>query len=383
MTGRDKMLAAFSAGGSPEIPAVICYHGICLRDHWSQVTDLPWWAIHQPDPRTVFAIHRDFISKTGEDWFRIRAGCSHRERETLRIEERADGVFRVNTQTAETTKLVEPIIGGWPRDGGLMHIEPEEPILTAADVERLVPVADEEPDCAEQLAPGRLDLTHMLLDAFGHEKMPMGHVSSPLWSCYGIWGFEGMMLALADTPELTELACQRLTTNVCCSVRYLAAIGAEAVWIEECLTDMISPELFRRFNVPCLRRITDAIRDCGMKSVHYYCGDPAGKWDLLLESGADALSLEESKKGFDINVENVVERVGGRMTVFGNLDAICLLEHGSEAALRAEIARQIAAGRRNGSRFVMSIGSPVTPGTTIERVRLYTDIARELGRDQC
>jgi len=74
-----------------------------------------------------------------------------------------------------------------------------------------------------------------------------------------------------------------------------------------------------------------------------------------------------------------VERVNGRLTVLGNLDAIRLLEKGSEAELRAEIARQIAAGRRNGSRFIMSLGSPVTPGTTVDRVRLYCDLVHELG----
>jgi uroporphyrinogen-III decarboxylase len=47
--------------------------------------------------------------------------------------------------------------------------------------------------------------------------------------------------------------------------------------------------------------------------------------------------------------------------------------------LRAEIARQIAAGRRNGGRFVLSLGSPVTPGTPMERVRRYCDLAHELG----
>jgi uroporphyrinogen-III decarboxylase len=67
------------------------------------------------------------------------------------------------------------------------------------------------------------------------------------------------------------------------------------------------------------------------------------------------------------------------MTVLGNLDAIGVLQGGSEDALRSEIARQIAAGRRNGSRFVMSLGSPVTPATPVERVRLYCELAHELG----
>ena len=146
------------------------------------------------------------------------------------------------------------------------------------------------------------------------------------------------------------------------------------------MTDMISPAAFARLNVTFLRPLVDEIRALGMRSIYYFCGDPTGKWEQLLAVGADALSLEESKKGFSIDIEDVVERVQGRCVVLGNLDAIHLLETGSENDLRAEIARQIAAGRRNGSRFIMSIGSPVTPGTSVGRVRLYCDLVHELGR---
>jgi len=99
----------------------------------------------------------------------------------------------------------------------------------------------------------------------------------------------------------------------------------------------------------------------------------------LLAVGADALSLEESKKGFVIDIEEVVERAQGKCAVLGNLDAVGVLQDGTEEELRAEIERQIAAGRKNGNRFVMSIGSPVTPGTSVERVRLYCDLVHDLG----
>jgi uroporphyrinogen-III decarboxylase len=146
------------------------------------------------------------------------------------------------------------------------------------------------------------------------------------------------------------------------------------------MTDMISPAHYARFSLPYLQEITAFIRSLGLHSIHYFCGDPRQKWALLLESGADGLALEESKKGFQIDIEDVVDRVAGRMVVFGNLDAIGVLEGGDDAALRAEIARQIAAGRQNGGRFVMSIGSPVTPGTPVSRVRQYCDLAHRLGR---
>ena len=93
------------------------------------------------------------------------------------------------------------------------------------------------------------------------------------------------------------------------------------------------------------------------------------------------MAFEESKKGFRIDIEDVVERVRGQFVMFGNLDAMGLLEKGSEEELRREISRQIAAGRRNKGRFVVSLGSPVTPGTSTERARLYCELVHELGRD--
>jgi uroporphyrinogen-III decarboxylase len=45
--------------------------------------------------------------------------------------------------------------------------------------------------------------------------------------------------------------------------------------------------------------------------------------------------------------------------------------------LRREVQRQLDIGRRHG-KFVMSLGSPVTPKTSVSRVREYVDLVREL-----
>ena len=66
------------------------------------------------------------------------------------------------------------------------------------------------------------------------------------------------------------------------------------------------------------------------------------------------------------------------MTVFGNLASWEALERASDDDLRAEIARQIRARRRNGNRFVMSIGSPVTPGTSLAQLNRYCELAHTL-----
>jgi uroporphyrinogen-III decarboxylase len=128
-----------------------------------------------------------------------------------------------------------------------------------------------------------------------------------------------------------------------------------------------------------MRELIEQIRSLGMKSIYYYCGDPAGKWEQILSLGMDALALEEGKKGFANDIEEVAERIAGRCALLGNLDAIGVLQNGGDEQLRAETARQIAAGRKNGSRFIMSLGSPPTPATPVERVHLYLELVRELG----
>jgi uroporphyrinogen-III decarboxylase len=160
-----------------------------------------------------------------------------------------------------------------------------------------------------------------------------------------------------------------------------AARGIQVVWIEECFTDLIHPQLFEALNLPLIQRLVDAIHQFGMASVYYYCGDPGRRLEALISSGTDILGLEEGKKGFEIDLAKIAEQVGGRCALLGNLDAIGCLEQQDEKGVRAEIKRQMAAGRRNRNRFIMSLGSPVTPGTSMTRLRRYFEMSRELGRN--
>jgi hypothetical protein len=376
MTGRDSIRAALSREGTPTIPAVICYEGIYTRDHWPQLTSHPWWYRFSPDLTQQLAWRRDAIAATGQDWLYMPRSLPLAQRKHVTIEQRSDGVYRVNRRTGAATRLTEPTTSGWTAFGGVESVHRGRLATTRDEIDALVGEAGPARPLVEA---GETDLAAQLRREFPG-LYPMCHVQSPLWCLYDLWGFDGMMTMLGERPDLVRYATQRYLELVLQDVQQARALGAEGIWVEECLTDMISPAMFAELNVPLLTEVCAAIHAAGMHAIYYYCGNPNDRLELLLSVGADALALEESKKGFAINIEHIVEQVHGRCTLLGNLDAIHLLEHGSEAELRAEVARQIAAGRRNGSRFIMSIGSPVTPGTPVERVRLYCDLVHELGR---
>jgi hypothetical protein len=378
LNGRQKIETAFSPDGTPEIPAVICYEDIYIRDHWDSLTTFPWWYAQSPDIDQQMAWMRQVIPAIGQDWMALPNCPSRQDRENLYIDPRKDGVYLTDRLSGEKEQLRPPVIGGWDtfEYGNSGHV----PYLakTKAEVNRTVPLPPRF-NQEQFIEEGHASLAQRLLAEFGNERFAFDYASTPLWSCYSLWGFEGMMTMIADHPDLVQHTCDRFLGSRLGSIQRAAALGANGIWIEDSLTDLISPRAFERLNLPYLQKMSAEVHAHGMRSIYYFCGNPAGKLDLLLESGAQALALEESKKGFTIDLAEIVEVVQGRCVLFGNLDAIHLLPHADEKTLRAEIRRQIGIGRLNRSRFIMSIGSPVTPGTSPDQVRRYCDLVHEEG----
>jgi len=376
MNGREKIEAALSREGTPEIPAVICYEGIYIRDHWRQLTTAPWWHQFHPDVKIQLSWRLEMVEKIGQDWFDLPACLPRADRQNLEIHQQGKRVFlaRANTLLRE---LHESPVGGWSTDHQLESVHPDYIPRSPEEIDLLVPLAGSL-DVANFRAGGQADLAKLLLQATGQTHFPIASVSSPLWLCYYLWGYEDMMAMIASQPDLVRYASQRFLTHALYGVEQAAFLGARGIWIEESLTDQISPRAFRQLNLPLVQAVVEEIRSRGMFSIYYYCGDPRDRLDLLVQSGADALALEESKKNFHIDIAEVAEFVQGKCALLGNLDALWLLPHAGPDELRAEITRQVKAGRRNGSRFIMSIGSPVTPGTSPERVRQYCEMVQQV-----
>lgn len=377
MTRRQWVADALAGRGDGAIGAVICYEGIFVRDHWDELTQLPWWYRVSFDLDQQLEWHRRALARTDLDWFYLPTGAARSTRARYTLELRGDQVWQIDTETAAAVELQRPQVSGW-NDSGLHSVHPTEWVTNAAQIEARVPAPPAAaPDSV--VHDGRGDLATRLLAEFGHERYPLVHVASPLWRCYALWGFEGMMTLIATRPDLVQAVCARGLALERHAIRQAAALGAAGIWIEECLTDMISPQAFARLNLPVIQALVEEIRAAGMQSIYYYCGDPAGKWDLLRAAGADALALEESKKGFVIDIDTVARQWTGPGALLGNLDAIGVLQDGSDSDLRREVERQLAVGRRHGRGFVMSLGSPVTPSTPVTRVRQYVDLVHELG----
>jgi uroporphyrinogen-III decarboxylase len=88
------------------------------------------------------------------------------------------------------------------------------------------------------------------------------------------------------------------------------------------------------------------------------CGDVIPRLHRIRELDITAVAVEESKKNFVIEIESVVEEVGDRLAVFGNVDAVRFGLHATQEEMAREVKRQARFGARARG-FVVSTGSPL------------------------
>jgi uroporphyrinogen decarboxylase len=127
-----------------------------------------------------------------------------------------------------------------------------------------------------------------------------------------------------------------------------------------------------------MKEMVREIHSLGQKAIIIYFGGIADRLEPIASIGADGLQMETSMKNYVNDIGETVRKIGRRVTMFGNLDPVRVLQDGTDEELEAEMRRQTAAGRQ-GRGFIMCTGSPITPATPLARVRRFIELGRELG----
>jgi uroporphyrinogen-III decarboxylase len=367
MTSKEKMFAVMDGAEVMEFPVVIPYLGIFLRDHWEEVTDVPWWAVRTGDIEANLQVTKDMQEKLAIDWAPANGSYSREWREKHAVKLRGKQPFIVNKETGQEWEIFkEP-------PGGTQISVTTNRIHSIEDIDRMEYIYPAE----ERIKDGSLDYASAVIREFGDEYFIFSSIGAPFWGLHAYFGFYDMMTNLIERPEWVERLIEKITVASLETLKAYAQIGIDGVWVEDCYSsaDLISLEHFRRFAAPYVKRQMELINELGMKSIYYFCGDVSDRLEYLVQMNPTCISLEESKKNFVIEIDKVDKIVAGRSCLFGNVDAIGILQNGSREMMATEIERQLEIGRRSG-RFVMSLGSPVTPSTPTAKVREFVELTR-------
>jgi uroporphyrinogen-III decarboxylase len=132
--------------------------------------------------------------------------------------------------------------------------------------------------------------------------------------------------------------------------------------------------MYREIVFPAQQRFYRAVASLGLVPITYFLGNVMPLLGDIVRLGAAGLMVEESKKGFTLDVVEIARRLEGAVCLFGNLDSIWCFLRGSEEDVRRETVRQLQAARFGP--FVMASGSPVAFDTPAANIKAMIAAAR-------
>ena len=195
---------------------------------------------------------------------------------------------------------------------------------------------------------------------------------------HGIWTDCDLMQAMLIEPEVAREHFHLATRRALALIAEYRRRGIEMIGIGGDFAGtrlLISPESYRSFVVPEVRRCAEAVRSAGAWSVNASDGDlwPVAD-DFLLGCGVDAYLEIDMGAGMDLS--RLRERYGSRITFLGNMDCGRVLSFSSPEEI-ARVTREIldAGGTEGGHIFTASnaITASVPPLSYLAMVNAYRD----------
>jgi len=375
MTSKSRVRAALAGEPVDRFPVTALYNFLYHQDHFAELTGRPAWELHRwlsAPPEEHLATYRTMFEQAPFEILQPQGAPSREQRERIDYILH-DGVpCRHDKNTGEYTPLE------MPGSGHAMDYAANETrrVFDRADIDARARATPAE----EIRAGGCFDYLDAMVAEFGPEHYILsGGVVGTIYSAGHYTGQSNLFAMLIEEPDLVDHLCKRILEQNIEQIRALATSGGDAIYIDEstATSDMISPAHYERFCLPYLREMVREIHRLGIQAIVLYFGGVMDRLQQIAAAAADGLSVETSMKGYVNDIGAIAKRIGNRVSLFGNIDPIGVLQNGTDEELTTEITRQAEAGRRARG-FLTCTGSPITPGTPLARIQRFIALGKAL-----
>jgi hypothetical protein len=186
---------------------------------------------------------------------------------------------------------------------------------------------------------------------------------------------------MIDEPRLVERYLEATTEGALTLLRAQLDMGVDGILGAEdwCFgkAPLVSPEMFRHFMAPHLKRIAEECHRRGVPFIKHLDGNTTVLLDSLVhEVGIDGLHSIEPPAGMDIGW--VKKKYGKRITLLGNIDCANLLTFGSPQEV-VEAVKSILRVASPGGGHVFASSNSIHSGVSPRTFWTMMDAVREFG----
>jgi uroporphyrinogen decarboxylase len=183
----------------------------------------------------------------------------------------------------------------------------------------------------------------------------------------GSKNYESTKGLMYKDPETWHDFMDRLSAATAKYLNNQISAGADALQIFDSWTGALSPDDYREFVLPHMKKLIGGIKK-DVPIIHFGTGT-GSLLGLIKESGCSVMGLD-----WRVDLGEAWERVGFDMAVQGNLDPVALFAPHLEIRKRAESILDKAQGRPG---HIFNLGHGVLPKTPVDNVLALIDFVHE------
>lgn len=203
-----------------------------------------------------------------------------------------------------------------------------------------------------------------------------------MWSVF-LMGMDNLLMCMALQPDfIHELFTKMADVNIEVIRRAIRA-GANTISLGDdyCANKgpLMSPDMFREFIFPQLKRAVDAIHEEGGKCIKHCDGDIRPIIGMMIEAGIDCINPLEPVANMD--VARVKSEYGDRVCIMGNIDCAELLCHYSTDQV-AEAVRECIQKGASGGGLIISSSNSIHSGVKPENYAAMIQAVKRWGEYQ-
>ncbi len=180
--------------------------------------------------------------------------------------------------------------------------------------------------------------------------------------------FKKTKVFMYENPDEFKKLLDKLTDMLIEYLNFQIKSGADAVQIFDSWAGYLSPDDYREFALPPIKKLISSLKRDYQPVIHFTKG-VAGFFEDMITSGADVYSVD-----WMVDLKEVKEKLRGKAAVQGNLDPIVL--YANKDVIRRE-ALKILEKWGNDTGHIFNLGHGLMPDMSVENVKFLVDVVKE------
>ena len=229
--------------------------------------------------------------------------------------------------------------------------------------------------------PCRFKSAHEIVNLVKGDLAVAGVVDGPFTKCWLLSGFDLFAKSVYLKPAAVHKLLDKVTRYIIDVGIGLIETGVDLIWIADDLGTVkgpfLNPSIFRKIIFPYFKKIVDTFKKRGVKVLLHSDGQIMPLMDDLVQMGLDGIHPIERKAGMDLL--EMKEKYGDKITLIGNVDATYLLPYGSREEIEKQVLECIKTAAPGGG-YILASDHSIHEGVQPKNAIIMFKAARKYGR---